>query len=58
MIEALLATLPATVASLGAWLAARKEPTKLGLIEVKVDELITWTAKHERRHVLIEGDSR
>lgn len=58
MIQTLLATFPATVGSLGAWLAARREPSKLRVIELKVDELITWTGKHERRHALIEGDTR
>lgn len=58
MLQALLATLPATLASLGAWLAARREPGKLTVIDGKVNEMLSWQAKHERRHYLIEGDAR
>ncbi len=58
MLQSLLATVPSTLAGLGAWLAARREPKKLTRVEAGMNELLEWTAKHERRHYRLEGDSR
>lgn len=58
MIALLVATVPATIASLGAWLAARGAPAKLIRIEAALDNMLDWQTQHERRHKLIEGDSR
>ena len=58
MLQQFMAAMLPTLTGLGAWLAARREPARLRVVEAKVDETLLWQAKHERRHYMIEGDAR
>jgi hypothetical protein len=58
MLEAVVATIPATFAALAAWWGVRGGPAWRERMEAKLDDLLDWQVSHERDHISLSHRRR